>query len=117
MALSPATRTRLITVNGKKVRAHRHIMETHLGRELGADEQIHHINGNPLDNRIENLEVLDCKTHMCLHKQIYPDYKNCVECDKRFKVNPRKRKRHKCCSGECAQAIRVRTALEARGLL
>ena len=116
MTLSPHTRTRLIRRDGKKVRAHRWIMEQHLSRKLLPSEHVHHKNGDPLDNRLENLEVLDPKTHMRLHKQIYPDTKKCVECGAEFPVNPRKRKRHKTCSKECAQAIRVRGMMEARGV-
>ena len=32
-------------------------MEQHLGRKLFRHENIHHINGDTLDNRIENLEL------------------------------------------------------------
>ena len=107
MALSPHTRTRLIHRNGKKVRASRWIMEQYLGRPLRLDEQVHHKNGNPLDNRLENLEVLTCNSHMRLHKQMYPDIKACVNCGETFTVNPRKRKRNKCCSPKCAMAMRI----------
>lgn len=114
--LSPNTRTKLITVDGKKVRAHRHIMEQHLGRKLLPTEQVHHKNGDPFDNRIENLEVLDAAAHMRLHKQIYPDKKQCAECSREFTPNPRKRKRQKTCSKDCAQKMRVRGVMRARGL-
>lgn len=42
---------------------HRRIMEKYLGRELTTDEIIHHINGDPTDNRIENLMLVDNVSH------------------------------------------------------
>lgn len=47
-----------VSIEGKKIAYHRHLMEQHLGRNLTRDEQVHHINGHRLDNRIENLAVL-----------------------------------------------------------
>lgn len=40
---------------------HRHLMEQQLGRRLESREHIDHINGNKLDNRIENLRLTDIK--------------------------------------------------------
>lgn len=46
------------TVNGRKMRLHRAIMEEHLGRQLDSDEFVYHLNGDGLDNSIENLVVI-----------------------------------------------------------
>jgi hypothetical protein len=42
---------------GKSILEHRLVMEQHLKRQLTKEENVHHINGDRSDNRIENLEI------------------------------------------------------------
>lgn len=41
-------------------------MEIHLNRYLTKDEQIDHIDGNPLNNDISNIQILNFKEHQIL---------------------------------------------------
>jgi hypothetical protein len=47
---------------------HRLVYEKHLGRYLTKEEHIHHINGDRLDNRIENLRLMSNPEHIRYHR-------------------------------------------------
>lgn len=51
--------------------AHRVVAEMMLGRELTADEVVHHKNGDKTDNRPENIEVMTRAEHASLHMREY----------------------------------------------
>lgn len=63
-------------INGVRVKLHRYIMEQHLGRKLNRKEVVHHINGNPKDNRIENLQVMSLRDHSKLESEISKTFRN-----------------------------------------
>lgn len=63
---------------------HRIVMERILGRPLKTKELVHHKNGNGLDNRPANLELVDRGHHNGIHHGL-PDrwarlYGCCIEC-------------------------------------
>ena len=49
------------------VKEHRLVMEIKLGRYLNRDEIVHHINENPSDNRMENLQLMSRPEHVKHH--------------------------------------------------
>lgn len=46
---------------------HRYVMEMSLGRYLRMDEVVHHLDNNPVNNKIENLKLLTQSEHMKLY--------------------------------------------------
>jgi hypothetical protein len=58
---------RYLYVEDAKIAEHRHVVEQNLGRKLGSNEVVHHVNGNKLDNALVNLVVLSRSEHQRLH--------------------------------------------------
>ena len=48
-------------------REHRLVVERAIGRRLTRKEDVHHINGDKADNRIENLQVMSKNKHTTYH--------------------------------------------------
>lgn len=61
------TRYKCIKRLGVKYEVHRLQVETAIGRKLSFNEVVHHKNGNKLDNRPENLEIMTRAEHSRLH--------------------------------------------------
>lgn len=53
-------------VSGDKY-LHRQVMERHIGRKLRRGEHVHHLDGNPLNNEISNLQILTHGVHAKIH--------------------------------------------------
>jgi len=76
------------------VAEHRYIMSLNLKRPLKITEQIHHKDGDKLNNSVDNLEVVSVREHYGIHRSLRP-YVSCMMCGKKTKNN-------KYCSAECS---------------
>lgn len=74
------------TKNGY-VLMHRVVVENHIGRLLGADEEVHHIDKNPFNNDMSNLMLLTKDEHRAIHdsdRKAVPVTLVCYGCGKWF---------------------------------
>lgn len=93
---------------GKYELEHRVIMSKFLGRDLQANEQVHHRNEIKSDNRFENLEIVTCsehirKYHRCQRDESTWGQAKCLSCGKIFDRRKKETGLHKhtFCSREC----------------
>lgn len=83
--------------NSGKVYYHRHVMSLYLGRWLKSGEIIHHIDGNKINNNIDNLIIVDNVEHLRIHNS-YLKERKCITCNNTYIPSSNKRKY---CSVKC----------------
>lgn len=69
------------------VKKHRLVMERHIGRALRADEDVHHKDGNKLNNDISNLELISHGAHSTHHNN-----RRCYRRGYRLNLTPAERR-------------------------
>jgi hypothetical protein len=52
----------------RKISYAKYLMQIYLGRKLGPNEIVHHVNKIPTDDRIDNYEVLTRSQHQVVHQ-------------------------------------------------
>lgn len=62
------------TVRRKRILRHRWVMEQHLGRKLKPSEKVRHLDGDKLNNDIDNLVIMSDYLHSKTHRQIMIEY-------------------------------------------
>ena len=82
-------RKRIVVVNNSiktTISYPKYLVEVSIGRYLNVDEQIHHKDGNFLNNNLDNLEIVKLKEHQHFHNPgfIKEQEAICVWCGKRF---------------------------------
>ena len=96
-------------VNGVQYCYHRWLMEQKIGRKLTNKEDVHHIDGNKLNNDINNLELLTKlfhrREHNGINKRLNGNLLMCTKCKKIKKLSdfPKRNNRPLGVQGKCKE--------------
>lgn len=88
-----------IQMDKKPILEHRYVMQQIVGRQLKRDEHVHHIDGNRLNNKPENLILTTPQNHRKEHASFRNEtHKECTRCHQikprhQFYLNPTARGR------------------------
>ena len=66
----------------------RWLMMQHLGRRLETWEHVHHVDENPFNDVIENLEVVDIREHARFHRWVERVVVPCTNCSEPMLMRP-----------------------------
>ncbi len=94
-------------INGVVMLEHRYIIEKKINRKLKDTERIHHLNGDKLDNRPENLVILSNRRHTAFHNtgKLEPiwAFTTCLYCGKVIerRIKKIKERPHSFCNRAC----------------
>jgi hypothetical protein len=61
---------KIVYIEGRPKIEARILMENYLGRKLSSSELVHHVDNNPLNNSVENLQIVTRAEHKKIHKEI-----------------------------------------------
>lgn len=78
-------------------------MEQYLGRRLNRYEVVHHLNGNKMDNRIENLQLMSLSEHTRLHNK---GTKRIISQETRDKLSKALKGKYKGNKNACSKEVR-----------
>jgi hypothetical protein len=86
----------------------RYLMSCHLERYLEEDEHVDHINEDPLDDRVENLQILSPEENRKKSNEEHYAILRCPVCEEKFEIKWRntfiqknKNKKYTACSRSC----------------
>jgi hypothetical protein len=80
-----------VTGESKGMSYPRLVMEMHLGHSILPENDVHHIDGNPLNNEISNLEIVNHRIHCAEHSRKYHEAMEvtCYWCGNDFELTPK----------------------------